>query len=105
MERQKEPIAVIGIGIRAPGASSPGELRELLRAGVCRIGLPPRDRWPERSARPGGYLAHVDRADWRGLGVPPRELRQMDPQQRLLLEVAREALEDAGLTKARLAES
>jgi acyl transferase domain-containing protein len=53
----------------------------------------------------GGYLDQVDQADWRALGIPPREIRRMDPQQRLLLEVAHEALEDAGLSRTRLAGS
>ncbi len=66
-----------------------------------------RDRSTDGDALPsrGGFLEQVDEADWRALGVPPRELRQMDPQQRLLLEVAFEALEDAGLTRRDMAGS
>ncbi len=97
-----EPIAVIGVGLRVPGADSPETCLSLLRARTCRITSAPPDRNLE-GAGPGAYLDHVDLADWRALGIPPREMRHVDPQHRLLLEVAKEAIEDAGLTTARLA--
>jgi acyl transferase domain-containing protein len=85
----QEPIAIIGIGLRVSGADSPESFLGLLRRAAPRI----------------GRLENVHAADWRALGIPPRELRHVDPQHRLLLEVAREAIEDAGLTKPRLAET
>ena len=104
-----EPIAIIGMGCRLPGASDPHELWELLRAGGDAITETPAERWataglydpvPEAAGkvatRWGGFLDRVDRFDAAFFGIAPREAAQMDPQQRLLLEVAWEALEDGG---------
>ena len=104
MSRLNEPIAIIGVGLRVPGADSPETFLRLLRARVCRIGPATANRCIE-NGQPGGYLDQVDQADWRALGIPPREMRHVDPQHRLLLEVAREAIEDAGLTSRQLAQN
>jgi acyl transferase domain-containing protein len=95
-----EPIAIIGIGCRFPGAPDPRAFWDLLRQGRSAVGLPGADRraaMPGRPAAVGGWLDQVDGFDWRTLRIPPREARALDPQHRLLLEVAWEALEDAGL--------
>jgi acyl transferase domain-containing protein/NADPH:quinone reductase-like Zn-dependent oxidoreductase/SAM-dependent methyltransferase/NADP-dependent 3-hydroxy acid dehydrogenase YdfG len=105
----REPIAVIGIGCRVPGAAGPEAFWTLLRNGVCAVGDPPAGRTavdavydpdptvPGRSyVRRAGYLPHVDEFDGAVFGISPREAVLMDPQQRLFLEVAWEALEDAG---------
>lgn len=107
---QHDPIAIIGIGCRFPGADNPQAFWELLRAGRSAIREVPADRWkmddiydPEPAqpgktvSRWGGFLNQVDQFDWRAFRIPPHEVKQMDPQHRLLLEVAWEALEDAGL--------
>ncbi|MDC0721161.1 beta-ketoacyl synthase N-terminal-like domain-containing protein [Nannocystis bainbridge] len=105
-----EPVAVVGLGCRFPGAPDPTAYWSLLRAGRHAIvGVPP-SRWdaaalhdadPQRPGRTlcrsGGFLPEVDGIDWRALRLSPREARAIDPQHRLLLEVAWEALEDAGL--------
>ncbi|MCY1071296.1 beta-ketoacyl synthase N-terminal-like domain-containing protein [Nannocystis sp. RBIL2] len=105
-----EPVAVVGIGCRFPGAADPAAYWSLLRAGRHAIGDVPPSRWdaaalydadPQRPGRTlcrsGGFLPAVDGVDWRALRLSPREAKAIDPQHRLLLEVAWEALEDAGL--------
>ncbi len=114
--REREPIAIIGIGCRFPGgADSPQAFWELLRDGRDAIGEVPSDRWdidalfdpdpdaPARmSVRAGGFLDDVSGFDAAFFGIAPREALTMDPQQRLLLEVTWEALENAGLAADRL---
>ncbi len=113
-----EPIAIIGIGCRFPGANNPEAFWQLLRQGVDAITEIPGDRWdntpfydPDPQApnktntRWGGFLDQVDQFDPPFFGIAPREAVTMDPQQRLMLEVAWEALEDAGQVPAQLAGS
>ncbi|MCU1502025.1 MAG: Beta-ketoacyl synthase, partial [Ilumatobacteraceae bacterium] len=113
---RREPIAIIGMGCRFPGAASPEAYWELLRDGVDAIVETPAERWdaaamfdpdPEAPGRVatrwGGFLDHIDEFDASFFGMAPREAAQMDPQQRLLLEVAWEALEDGGQPPDRLA--
>ncbi|MFJ9668044.1 beta-ketoacyl synthase N-terminal-like domain-containing protein [Streptomyces sp. NPDC101219] len=100
-----EPLAVVGIAGRFPGAASLTEFWDLLRTGTCAVGPVPQDRlrpgWPT-SLMHGGYLADVDRFDPLLLGITPRHAALMDPQERLCLEVVWEALDDAGYPAARL---
>jgi amino acid adenylation domain-containing protein len=100
-----EPIAIIGIGLRVPGANGPEAFWELLHAGRDAVGEVPPERW-EKAASPmtrGGFLARVDGFDADFFGIAPREAVWIDPQQRILLEVAWEAIEDAGIAPERLA--
>jgi acyl transferase domain-containing protein/short-subunit dehydrogenase/acyl carrier protein len=110
-----EPIAIIGMGCRVPGADSLAAFWALMMDGVDAIREVPADRWDAAayydpdfnmpgkiSARWGGFLDAVDRFDPQFFGITPREAQRMDPQQRLFLEVAYEALEDAGLVHAQL---
>jgi acyl transferase domain-containing protein/acyl carrier protein len=114
-----EPIAVVGIGCRFPGASTPEEFWALLRDGVDAIGDVPEDR-PEFAAyydpdpdregrtytRRGGFLRpRPDRFDPQFFGISAREAEAMDPQQRLLLEISWEALENAGIAASGLRRS
>jgi acyl transferase domain-containing protein/SAM-dependent methyltransferase len=106
----KEPIAVIGVGLRFPGgANTPESFWRLLREGVDAITEVPRDRWDvnafydpdpdapgKMSTRWGGFLEDIDKCDPEFFRISPREAMTMDPQQRLLLEVVWEALENAG---------
>ncbi|HEY7213099.1 MAG TPA: type I polyketide synthase, partial [Thermoanaerobaculia bacterium] len=113
--REVEPIAIVGVGCRFPGASGPAAFWNLLRGGVDAISEVPPDRWDaaalydpdpgqvgKMNTRWGGFLERVDAFDAAFFGISPREAVQMDPQQRLLLEVAWEALEDAGLVPEQL---
>src|SRR5438552_12925077 len=96
-----DPIAIIGMACRFPGAADLRGFWCLLREGVDAIREVPADRWDPRlfpdASRWGGFLDRVDGFDPPFFGISPREASYMDPQQRLLLEVAWEALDDAGL--------
>ncbi|HEY2157934.1 MAG TPA: amino acid adenylation domain-containing protein [Isosphaeraceae bacterium] len=106
-----EPIAIVGIGCRFPGARGPSEFWHLLESGTDATRPVPDGRWPANGQagkvdyRRGGFLDRVDLFDADFFGISPREAQAMDPQQRLLLEVAWEAMEDAGLRVESLAGS
>jgi len=114
--RQRESLAVVGIGCRLPGGvDGPDAFWRLLSDGVDAVTEVPADRWdaaavydPDPEApgkaytRWGGFLEGVDGFDPRLFGIAPRETLDMDPQQRLLLEVCWEALEHAGMAPDRL---
>ena len=102
-----EPIAIIGIGCRFPGAEGPSAFWRMLCDGVDAVTEAPQNRWDaEASAsitsRSGGFLDGVDKFDAQFFGISAREAARMDPQQRLLLEVAWEAVEDAGQVPEKL---
>jgi len=111
----EEPIAVIGVGCRLPGAGSPDAFWDMLENGREGIREVPAARWPideyfdsdpdapgMMSTRSGGFLDEIDKFDPAFFGIAPREAAAMDPQQRLLLEVSWEALENAGLAPTSL---
>ncbi|MFJ8754950.1 beta-ketoacyl synthase N-terminal-like domain-containing protein, partial [Streptomyces sp. NPDC102441] len=100
-------IAVIGMSCRFPGAETPEAFWQLLREGRDVLSPPPADRAELAADRrvPAGYLDQVDRFDPEFFGISPREAAGIDPQQRLALELAWEALENAGIVPATLADS
>ena len=110
-----EPLAVIGMACRFPGADTPEEFWTLLRNGQSAITGIPRDRaslsqlWSasgaDEGARWGGFLKNIALFDPYYFGIAPREAAHMDPQQRLLLEVTWEALANAGCAPETLAGS
>jgi acyl transferase domain-containing protein len=115
---QPEPIAIVGIGCRFPGATSAQEFWHLLKEGRDVVRDIPGERWqindlydpdgnqPGKIASlKGAFLDDIDKFDWRAFRIPPREAKRVDPQHRLLLEVAWEALEDAGITLPQIAGS
>ena len=112
-----EPIAIIGMGCRFPGAPNPRAFWQLMCNGVDAITEVPADRYDVNTvydprpgtpgkvmSRMGGFLDQVDQFDAAFFGLSPREASRMDPQHRLLLEVAWEAMEDAGLVPEKLSE-
>jgi len=109
-ETQREPIAIVGMGCRFPGANSPEAFWQLLCDGVDAIREVPKDRWDvdayvdgnlesadKMSIRFGGFVEQLEEFDAQFFGISPREAVSLDPQQRLLLEVSWEALENAAV--------
>lgn len=110
-----EPIAIVGLGCRLPGADNPQAFWQLLCEGRDAIREVPQERWDVEAfydadpgatgksyCRWGGFLNNVDQFDPEFFGIAPREAPYIDPQQRLLLEVVWEALEDAGIVPQQL---
>ena len=111
----RDPIAIVGIGCRFPGAAGPAAFWRLLKNGIHVVGRVPRSRFdadalfdPEPatpgkvSTEWGGFLDHIEDFDAEFFGISPREAERLDPQQRLLLETSWEALEDGGIVPDRL---
>ncbi|HEY6795493.1 MAG TPA: aminotransferase class I/II-fold pyridoxal phosphate-dependent enzyme [Kineosporiaceae bacterium] len=106
-DRGDEPIAIIGVGCRFPGAPDPDSYWRLLVDGRDAITAVPRTRWDaDRLNAPkfGGFIDRIDEFDARFFGMSAREAINTDPQQRLLLEIAWQTVEDAGLDPTRLAD-
>jgi acyl transferase domain-containing protein len=115
----KDPIAVIGFGLRFPGGAHDAQSYwQILRDGVDVIQEIPSSRFdinalydpdPEKpgkiSTRWGGFVEPMDQFDPQFFGITPREATTMDPQQRMVLEVAWEALENAGYPPDQLTNS
>jgi acyl transferase domain-containing protein len=99
-----EPVAVIGIACRLPGAATPEAFWQMLCDGTSSIAEVPADRarfgWPDDPPLQAGLLTDIADFDPGFFGISPREATMMDPQQRLILELSWEAFEDAGLTTA-----
>jgi polyketide synthase PksN len=104
-----EPIAIIGVGVRVPGASDLHELWSLIRAGRDMVAPVSPERWRSlaaceneirESATAGNHsaalLSGLEWFDPQFFRLSPREAEEMDPQQRVLLETSWEALESAG---------
>ena len=105
-----EPIAIVGMSCRFPGAPSVEDYYQLLCDGTDAITEAPKERWDldelydtnpnaagKINTRYGGFISDVDKFDARFFGLSPLEARLMDPQHRLSLELVWHALEDSGL--------
>jgi acyl transferase domain-containing protein/NADPH:quinone reductase-like Zn-dependent oxidoreductase/acyl carrier protein/NADP-dependent 3-hydroxy acid dehydrogenase YdfG len=107
--RDRSPVAVVGLSFRMPGARGEA-LWQALLAGEDLVSAVPSDRWTQDSllhpnkSEPGtsytfaaGSIGDVAGFDAGFFGISPREAEQMDPQQRVMLEMAWEAFEQAGI--------
>lgn len=81
-----EPVAIVGMGCRFPGAASPAELWKLLCDEADAVGT--------------GISADFEPGEY---AVTERENATLDPQHRALLTCARDALLDAGIDPDSLA--
>ncbi|MCZ8379917.1 SDR family NAD(P)-dependent oxidoreductase [Mycobacterium sp. CPCC 205372] len=113
--RADDPIAIVAVSCRFPGAPNPEAFWEVLSGGVDAIREVPEDRFdidefydPDPDApgktytRFGGFLDGIDGFDPEFFGISPREAVWIEPQQRLMLETAWEGLERAGYSPASL---
>ncbi|WP_344041687.1 type I polyketide synthase [Saccharothrix xinjiangensis] len=108
MTTADEPVAIVGLSCRLPGAADPRSFWRLLDEGRCTVTEVPADRWDAGAladvpgARWGSFLERVDEFDAPFFGISPREAAALDPQQRLALELGWEAFEDAGIVPSAL---
>ncbi|MYF73442.1 MAG: SDR family NAD(P)-dependent oxidoreductase, partial [Gemmatimonadetes bacterium] len=113
-----QPIAIIGMACRFPGAPGISAFWRLLEAGgnavsegvpgsgVGRWGLLfPDDAVQSEGCRFGAFVDDIDQFDDAFFRISPVEAELLDPQQRMMLETSWEALEDAGIDPEGLRES
>jgi acyl transferase domain-containing protein len=102
-----EPIALIGLDCRFPGAADPDAFWRMLLAGAESVSPRPASRGArgDEPGAPGGFLDDADAFDHAFFGISRADATAMDPQQRLLLQTTWRALEDAGLNPLQLAGS
>ncbi|MCG8915258.1 SDR family NAD(P)-dependent oxidoreductase [Actinokineospora sp. PR83] len=100
-----EPIAIIGMAGRYPGAGDLDAFWANLRDGRDSVVEVPAGRWgvaahdaprPPDHRRRVGALSGVDLFDADFFGIRAEDAHAMDPQQRLFLQEAYRAFEDAG---------
>jgi acyl transferase domain-containing protein len=113
----EDKIAIVGLSCRLPMAENLDEFWQNLKQARDCVTEVPDDRWdyrlnfdPEKGkagksySKWGAFLENVDCFDAGFFHISPREAERMDPQERLLLEEVWHALEDAALTRRRLAD-
>jgi len=103
-----EPIAIIGMSCRFPGAKDTTEFWNNLVNKTDSIDVIPPERWnfsdyySEEQApfkmisKWGGFLKDIDLFDEQFFSISPREAEVMDPQQRIMLEQVYHLMENAG---------
>ncbi len=107
-EATGEPVAIVGMACRFPGAPDLASFWDLLESGGVAVSDGRKDEgdWAGVTGDPaaddilyrrGGFVEGIDRFDNRFFRISPIEARMMDPQQRMLLETTWHALEDAGI--------
>ena len=108
-----EPIAIVGLAARLPGAADVGEfwrnlvdgvesVTDFSRDGAAAPGAPPPTRSTIRAGcRRAPLLDGYDDFDAGLFGMTSREAEMTDPQHRLFLESCHTALQDAGYDPAR----
>ena len=113
--RRAEPVAVIGMACRFPGAPDIPSFWRLLEtggnsvtegvpgSGIGRVGeLLPEAAANNSACRFGAFVPDIDLFDNAFFRISPVEAELLDPQQRMMLEVSWQALENAGIDPDRL---
>ena len=110
-----EPIAIVGMACRFPGANDIEAFWRLLEAGGNAVteGVPGSGvgRWglifgdeavQSEGCRYGAFVDDIELFDDSFFRISPVEAQLLDPQQRMMLEVTWQALEDAGIDPERI---
>ncbi len=110
-----EPIAIVGMACRFPGAPNLDAFWQLLvegrnavtegvpGSGEGRLGEIIRDPEVQNEAcRYGAFVDDIEQFDASFFRISPVEAELLDPQQRMMLEMSWLALEDAGIDPVRL---
>ncbi|MBW4478213.1 MAG: SDR family NAD(P)-dependent oxidoreductase [Tolypothrix brevis GSE-NOS-MK-07-07A] len=113
-----DPIAIIGMSGKFPGAENLTQFWNDLEANRDLISEIPEDRWNWRDyysdrqnesgktkIKWGGFITGIDRFDPLFFGISPLEAELMDPQFRLFLETVWATIEDAGYRASALSGS
>ncbi len=113
-----QPIAIVGMACRFPGAPDLPAFWRLLETGGNAIseGVPGSGvgRWGQifgddavqsEGCRFGAFVDDIDQFDDSFFRISPVEAEWLDPQQRMMLETSWQALEDAGIDPEALRES
>ena len=108
--KTQEPVAVVGMACRFPGATGLPAFWRQLEAGESAVveGVPgsgagrvgylfPDPAVQAEACRFGAYIDEIDQFDAGFFRISPVEAQLLDPQQRLMLETSWRALEDAGI--------
>ncbi|QRO01833.1 amino acid adenylation domain-containing protein [Archangium violaceum] len=110
---KQEPIAIVGMSGRFPGARNLGEFWRNLCEGVESVSfftdeelqrsvLEPSMLRDPNYVRAGAVLDDVESFDAEHFGLMPKQARLTDPQHRIFMECVWEAIEDAGYDPRRL---
>ena len=102
-----EPVAIVGMAGRFPGARNVEQLWANLRDGrtglrtlsdddLLAAGVPPEEFTDDRYVKVNGDAPDVDLFDAEFFSMTPREARLCDPQLRVFLETSHAAVENAG---------
>lgn len=113
-----DPVVIVGVSCRFPGASSPEQFWNNLLEGTDSVTNIPASRWNSEyhssgsipqtgkiASVFGGFIEDVDAFDAAHFGISPPEAQMMDPQQRILLELVWEAFERSGIPVDSMAET
>ena len=113
-----QPVAIVGMACRFPGAPDLPAFWRLLESGENAVseGVPGSGvgRWGQifgddavqsEGCRFGAFVDDIEQFDDSFFRISPVEAEWLDPQQRMMLETSWQALEDAGIDPERLKES
>ncbi|WP_299628391.1 type I polyketide synthase [uncultured Tateyamaria sp.] len=113
---EDDPIVIVGMACRFPGADTLDQFWQNLCQGVDSITEVPKTRWDNDlcyDPRPGipgksntkwaGFIDEIESFDADLFGLSAIEARETDPQHRLLLETSWRLLENTGTRKSDLA--